>query len=80
MVRFPHYFRSSARFRLMFGWDLSVVLWHHRTAHMAGQNYSKGIRQAALYDYIKKPEFYDDGPPPADMYDQHRQICHFRRL
>ena len=59
---------------------VSVVLWHHRTAHMAGQNYSKGIRQAVLYDYIKKPEFYDDGPPPADMYDRHRQICNFRRL
>ena len=40
----------------------------HRTAHMAGQNYSKLIRQAVLFDYIKKPQYYDDGPPPDDMW------------
>lgn len=28
-----------------------VVLWHHRTAHMAGHNYSDQIRQAVLYDF-----------------------------
>jgi hypothetical protein len=45
-----------------------VILWHHRTAHMAGQNYSRNIRQAVLYDYIKKEEFYDDSAPPEDMW------------
>jgi hypothetical protein len=45
-----------------------VVFWHHRLAHMAGQNYSQLIRQTILYDYIKLPQFYDDGPPPAEMW------------
>ena len=40
----------------------------HRTAHMAGQNYSQLIRQAVLFDFIKKPQYYDDGPPPDDMW------------
>ena len=40
----------------------------HRTAHMAGQNYSKLIRQAVLFDYIKKPQYYDDSSPPEDMW------------
>ena len=30
-----------------------VVLWHHRTAHMAGHNYSNKIRQAVLYDFTR---------------------------
>ena len=38
----------------------------HRTAHMAGQNYSQLIRQAVLFDFIKKN--VDDGPPPEDMW------------
>ncbi len=28
-----------------------IVFWHHRTAHMAGHNYSKVIRQAVLADF-----------------------------
>jgi hypothetical protein len=28
-----------------------VVFWHHRTAHMAGHNYSNVIRQAVLADF-----------------------------
>ena len=28
----------------------TVIFWHHRTAHMAGQNHSRRIRQAVLYD------------------------------
>eukprot|EP01051_Picozoa_sp_SAG22_P013458 SAG22_NODE_1509_length_4263_cov_194.143612_3_plen_101_part_00 len=56
-----------------------VIFWHHRTAHMAGQNHSGNIRQAVLYDYIKKAEFYDDGPPPSDMWrdwsPQLRALC-----
>ncbi|NKB98624.1 MAG: hypothetical protein GKR90_09070 [Pseudomonadales bacterium] len=28
-----------------------VVFWHHRTAHMAGHNYSPQIRQAVLADF-----------------------------
>jgi hypothetical protein len=35
---------------------------------MAGQNYSRNIRQALLYDYIKKPQHYDDSSPPEDMW------------
>ena len=34
--------------------------------HCAGHNYQRNIRQAVLYDYIKRDEFLDDGPPPAD--------------
>ena len=45
-----------------------VILWHHRTAHMAGQNYGTNIRQAVLFDFIKKEEFYDDSAPPEDMW------------
>ena len=30
-----------------------VILWHHRTAHMAGHNYSDVIRQAILYDFTR---------------------------
>jgi hypothetical protein len=30
-----------------------VILWHHRTAHMAGHNYSNVIRQAILYDFTR---------------------------
>ena len=30
-----------------------VVLWHHRLAHMAGQNYSNVIREAILGDFSK---------------------------
>ena len=30
-----------------------IVLWHHRTAHMAGHNYSDTIRQAVLADFWK---------------------------
>ncbi|MEM7219638.1 MAG: phytanoyl-CoA dioxygenase family protein [Pseudomonadota bacterium] len=30
-----------------------VVFWHHRTAHMAGHNYSSVIRQAVLYDFCR---------------------------
>ena len=45
---------------------VSVVFWHHRTLHCAGHNYQRNIRQAVLYDYMKRDEFLDDGPPPAD--------------
>ena len=31
-------------------WPGTVIFWHHRTAHMAGQNHSRLIRQAVLYD------------------------------
>lgn len=30
-----------------------IVFWHHRTAHMAGHNYSDTIRQAVLADFWK---------------------------
>ena len=30
-----------------------IVFWHHRTAHMAGHNYSDVIRQAVLADFWK---------------------------
>ncbi|MEM7099171.1 MAG: phytanoyl-CoA dioxygenase family protein [Pseudomonadota bacterium] len=30
-----------------------IVFWHHRTAHMAGHNYSNVIRQAVLADFWK---------------------------
>lgn len=46
-----------------------IVFWHHRTAHMAGHNYSQVIRQAVLAD------FWTTGldaarlkPPQEDMW------------
>jgi hypothetical protein len=47
-----------------------VVFWHHRTAHMAGHNYSDVIRQAVLYDFSKTD--LDEArtkPPAADMWE-----------
>ena len=46
-----------------------VVFWHHRTAHMAGHNYTDVIRQAVLYDFSKRD--LDEArlrPPQADMW------------
>lgn len=43
----------------------TVVFWHHRLGHNPGVNYGRNIRQAVLFDFIKKN--VDDGPPPADM-------------
>jgi len=46
-----------------------VVFWHHRTAHMAGHNYSNIIRQAVLYDFSKTD--LDEArtrPPDGDMW------------
>jgi len=34
-----------------FGQARDIVFWHHRTAHMAGHNYSTQIRQAVLADF-----------------------------
>lgn len=34
-----------------FGEAGDIVFWHHRTAHMAGHNYSAHIRQAVLADF-----------------------------
>ena len=31
----------------------TVVLWHHRMAHMGGQNFGRSIRQAVIYRYAK---------------------------
>ena len=45
----------------------TVVFWHHRLGHNPGTNYvGENIRQAVLFDFIKKN--VDDGPPPADMW------------
>lgn len=46
-----------------------IVFWHHRTAHMAGHNYSDVIRQAVLADFWK-PELdqYRMTPPNDDMW------------
>lgn len=35
------------------GEEGDVILWHHRLAHMAGNNYSTSIRQAVLYDFTR---------------------------
>lgn len=46
-----------------------VVFWHHRTAHMAGHNYSDVIRQAVLFDFSKTD--LDEArtrPPEDDMW------------
>ena len=31
-----------------------IVFWHHRLGHMASPNTSRQLRQAVLYDYVKK--------------------------
>jgi hypothetical protein len=48
-----------------------IVFWHHRTAHMAGHNYSSVIRQAVLADFWK-PELdeYRTRPPEEDMWQE----------
>jgi hypothetical protein len=46
-----------------------IVFWHHRTAHMAGHNYSTVIRQAVLADFWKPDlDSYRSVPPSADMW------------
>ncbi|MEM7134849.1 MAG: phytanoyl-CoA dioxygenase family protein [Chloroflexota bacterium] len=46
-----------------------VVLWHHRTAHMAGHNHSSIIRQAVLGDFSKTDlDQTRMDPPQADMW------------
>jgi hypothetical protein len=47
-----------------------IVFWHHRTAHMAGHNYSSVIRQAVLADFWK-PELdeYRLKSPDEDMWE-----------
>ncbi|MEM7532478.1 MAG: phytanoyl-CoA dioxygenase family protein [Chloroflexota bacterium] len=46
-----------------------VVLWHHRTAHMAGHNYSSVIRQAILGDFSKTDlDQTRKDPPQANMW------------
>ena len=47
-----------------------VVFWHHRLAHSAGTNRSKGIRKAVLGDYVKKNiESTMNMPPCEDMWE-----------
>ncbi|XOV82603.1 MAG: phytanoyl-CoA dioxygenase family protein [bacterium] len=46
-----------------------IVLWHHRTAHMAGHNYSDVIRQAVLADFwTDKLDQLRSSPPDGDMW------------
>ena len=46
-----------------------IVFWHHRTAHMAGHNYSHVIRQAVLADFWKPDlDSYRMTPPTEDMW------------
>jgi hypothetical protein len=46
-----------------------IVFWHHRTAHMAGHNYSSVIRQAVLADFWKPDlDEYRMLPPTEDMW------------
>ena len=46
-----------------------IVFWHHRTAHMAGHNYSTTIRQAVLADFWKLSLDEDRASPPdGDMW------------
>ena len=46
-----------------------VVFWHHRTAHMAGLNYSEVIRQAVLADFWKPQlDEYRMAAPSEDMW------------
>ena len=52
-----------------FGNAGDVVFWHHRTAHMAGHNYSDVIRQAVLADFWKlELDKYRTEPADGDMW------------
>ncbi len=47
-----------------------VVFWHHRLAHSAGSNRSKGIRKAVLGNKVKKDiERTMNEPPCEDMWE-----------
>ncbi len=46
-----------------------IVFWHHRTAHMAGHNYSDVIRQAVLADFwTDKLDELRGTAPDGDMW------------
>jgi hypothetical protein len=48
-----------------------IVFWHHRTAHMAGHNYSGTIRQAVLADFWREElDEYRTWPVTADMWQE----------
>ena len=46
-----------------------IVFWHHRLGHMASPNTSRQLRQAVLYDFVKKDiEETQKEPPQEDMW------------
>ena len=46
-----------------------IVFWHHRLGHMASPNTSRQLRQAVLYDFVKKEiERTQQEPPRQDMW------------
>ena len=46
-----------------------IVFWHHRLGHMAAPNASGQIRQAVLYDYVKRDiEVTQEEEPQEDMW------------
>ena len=46
-----------------------IVFWHHRTAHMAGHNYTNVIRQAVLADFWNLDlDQHRADPPQDDMW------------
>jgi len=47
-----------------------LVFWHHRTAHMAGHNYSDTIRQAILADFWNEQlDEYRSKPVSSEMWE-----------
>lgn len=52
-----------------YGQAADIVFWHHRTAHMAGHNYSDVIRQAVLADFwTEQLDELRVTPPDGDMW------------
>ena len=46
-----------------------ILFWHHRIGHMGGHNRSRQIRQAVLYDFVKKEiEQTQDEPLLEDIW------------
>ena len=46
-----------------------ILFWHHRIGHAASPNTTRRIRQAVLYDYVKKEiEETQEEPPQEDMW------------
>ena len=60
---------TSARPSIPTAKPATSSFWHHRLGHMASPNTSRQLRQAVLYDFLKKDiEQTQQEPPQEDMW------------